>query len=249
MQDTGEQFKRQAEFIPRSTWEGVTVHVVGCGGIGSVAALGLAKIGASRIILYDDDTIELHNVPNQMLTANGDAMGQPKVADLGGILLDFGGEHIDVIAENRRVTTENPLRIEDREGLHLVLCGPDNMETRKEVFEFCCARDDVVGFLDGRMASRFFTLHVVDTNDEAEAKEYLDAFYSTEEAEELPCSDRAVFHTNMVLAAMICEQARRILMHAQEALGTIDPEQVFRETPAVNTKVMFDLTNLTLMVD
>ena len=241
-----DQFKRQAKFNPHEVWDDFTIHIVGAGGIGSVTGLAVAKIGAKHICLYDDDTIERHNVSNQMLTATSAAIGRAKVADLGGIILDFGGDHINVQPYNRRVTADDPLSGLD-EGQHIVICGPDNMETRKEVFEMCRGNNNVIAFIDGRMAARFFTIHVVQPWHEDEANEYADALYSTDEAEELPCSDRSVFHTNMVLAAMIAEQARRAVMYSAKERGIIDDEVMMPE-PMVD-KVMFDLTNLTLMSD
>lgn len=237
-----EQFMRQADFIPRTLWDGVNIHIVGCGGIGSVTGLALAKIGGTNFTLYDDDVISRHNIPNQMLSAVESRIGQKKVADLGGIMLDFGGEHINVKAYSRKVTVENGLNWESHEkcNRHIIICGPDSMKARtcvwNHVIERVLKEDDIALYVDGRMSSRIFRLYSVIFNDNIDflKKKYEETLYTDEQAEPLPCSDRSVFHTNMVLAAMIAEQCRRA---ASFEAGIEAPPNVF--------EILFDLVNLT----
>lgn len=42
-----------------------SVAVIGCGANGSAVAVGLAKLGVQDIHLYDGDSVESHNLPNQ----------------------------------------------------------------------------------------------------------------------------------------------------------------------------------------
>lgn len=226
-----EQFMRQSDFMPRQAWSEVTLHIVGCGGIGSVAALALAKVGAQKIVLYDDDTIERHNVANQMLHASSRAMGIPKVSSLGLIISDLGGDHIEVIERSVRVNENNRIRA-DEDRRNIVICGPDSMEARQSVWSQVKGNDRFVGLVEGRMACRMFRLYAIDPRSSEQSARYEQTLYSDEGAEQLPCSDRAVFHTNMILGACIVEQVRRIVY----------PNDGYK-TPNPPFEILFDLAS------
>ncbi|MFO8133164.1 MAG: HesA/MoeB/ThiF family protein [Thermoplasmatota archaeon] len=55
-----------------------TVAVVGLGGLGTAASLYLAAAGVGRLVLVDDDTVELSNLNRQVLYGDAD-IGHPKV--------------------------------------------------------------------------------------------------------------------------------------------------------------------------
>ena len=42
------------------------IHIIGCGAIGSTVAENLVRFGITNISLYDFDTVEPHNIANQM---------------------------------------------------------------------------------------------------------------------------------------------------------------------------------------
>ena len=42
------------------------LHIIGCGAIGSTVAENLVRFGLTNITLYDFDTVERHNIANQM---------------------------------------------------------------------------------------------------------------------------------------------------------------------------------------
>ena len=51
-------------------------HIIGCGSIGSNVAELLARYGVERITLWDFDTVEPHNIANQLFTEED--VGAPK---------------------------------------------------------------------------------------------------------------------------------------------------------------------------
>lgn len=57
---------------------GATVIIVGCGGLGHPASMYLAAAGVGRIILIDEDTIEVTNLHRQVLFTS-DKIGESKV--------------------------------------------------------------------------------------------------------------------------------------------------------------------------
>lgn len=56
------------------------IHIIGCGAVGSTVAELLARAGITKMVLYDFDFVEAHNIANQMYTS--DDIGKPKVVAL-----------------------------------------------------------------------------------------------------------------------------------------------------------------------
>jgi bacteriocin biosynthesis cyclodehydratase domain-containing protein len=67
------------------------VVVLGCGGLGSWAATGLACIGVGRLTLVDDDLVELSNLNRQLLFKESD-LGRPKVDAAAEALRAFNSD-------------------------------------------------------------------------------------------------------------------------------------------------------------
>lgn len=71
------------------------IHIIGCGAVGSLVADTLARMGLTKITLYDFDTVESHNIANQLYTEADinrlkvDALAERMLAinpDIGGDL-------------------------------------------------------------------------------------------------------------------------------------------------------------------
>ena len=60
------------------------VHIVGCGSVGSTLAENLARCGVTKFGFWDFDTVESHNIVNQMFTE--DHVGKMKVDALKEIV-------------------------------------------------------------------------------------------------------------------------------------------------------------------
>lgn len=60
----------------QSTLEQKSVSVIGCGGIGNLVSATLATAGVGRIVLVDNDTIELSNLTRQLMFCEGDEKKQ-----------------------------------------------------------------------------------------------------------------------------------------------------------------------------
>ena len=61
------------------------IHIIGCGSVGSTIAENLERCGETKFVLWDFDTVESHNVHNQMFTAA--QIGMKKIEALRDILL------------------------------------------------------------------------------------------------------------------------------------------------------------------
>lgn len=55
-------FSRQRELLEQNSLENIKIGLIGAGGLGSVAAETLVKLGATKLVLIDDDFIEPSNL-------------------------------------------------------------------------------------------------------------------------------------------------------------------------------------------
>jgi shikimate 5-dehydrogenase len=60
-------FLRQLDIADPSKFKDKPVTVIGAGEIGAATVVALAKTGFENITVYDFDTVEEHNFPNQLL--------------------------------------------------------------------------------------------------------------------------------------------------------------------------------------
>lgn len=102
------------------------IHIVGCGSVGSTIAENLARCGVTKMTLWDFDTVEPHNIVNQMFTQQD--VGKSKVEALKNILTDINPEIVDHVE----------LKPEGWQGKlmsgYIFLCV-DSIELRREIVE------------------------------------------------------------------------------------------------------------------
>lgn len=102
------------------------IHIVGCGSVGSTIAENLARCGVKNMVLYDFDTVEAHNIVNQMFRQQD--VGRPKVEALKDILTDINPELSDTVE----------LKPDGWKGKlmsgYIFLCV-DSIELRREIVE------------------------------------------------------------------------------------------------------------------
>ena len=102
------------------------IHIVGCGSVGSTIAENLARCGIKNMVLWDFDTVEAHNIVNQMFRQQD--VGKSKVEALKDILCDINPEIVDTVE----------LKPEGWQGKlmsgYIFLCV-DNIELRRQIVE------------------------------------------------------------------------------------------------------------------
>ncbi|MDB5934904.1 MAG: molybdopterin biosynthesis protein MoeB [Massilia sp.] len=107
--------------------------VIGAGGLGSPAAMYLAASGVGRIVLVDDDDVDLTNLQRQVMHATA-RVGQPKV-DSGREALMQINPGIEVVALRERAFGA---RLAELVGAaSVVLDCSDNFATRHAVNRAC----------------------------------------------------------------------------------------------------------------
>jgi bacteriocin biosynthesis cyclodehydratase domain-containing protein len=105
----GEALERYGRQLPYLGVDGqrrlleATVTLVGCGALGTWTALALACAGIGRLVLVDDDVVELGNLNRQVLFRHGD-IGRAKVEAAAEALRAYD-PRLEVVGLHRRVAS------------------------------------------------------------------------------------------------------------------------------------------------
>lgn len=157
------------------------IHIVGCGSVGSTVAENLARCGVTKFTLWDFDTVEPHNLANQMFRQKD--VNKPKVEALLDILKEI----------NPEVADDTELKPDGWKGKmmsgYIFLCV-DNIDLRREIAEKHMDSPYVKAMFDFRTRLEDAQHYAADWSDEKMKKDFLNSMnFSHDEAkEETPVS-------------------------------------------------------------
>lgn len=176
------------------------VTVAGIGGIGSWAALLLARVHPMRMVLYDPDLVESVNMAGQ-LYGNGH-IGLNKASALYTII-DQLSTYNSTNVMSERYTSEST-------ATNIMICGFDNMEARKTFYESWKVRvhnsyyKGELLFIDGRMAAEELQVICITGNNKRLMDEYeRDWLFSDAEAEHTICSYKQTSYCAAMIGSII----------------------------------------------
>lgn len=212
-------FWRQFDIVRPDQDLAFPITVVGCGGIGSPTVLALAKMGCADITVWDDDTVENHNVPNQVYKLSD--IGKPKVESLAGTIREFAD--VDLKTHAARVDGRTSL-----EGV--VISGVDSMAARSEIWKAVRFKTRVGLYIDARMGAEVCRIYTVNPTNPDQIKRYEATLYSDDAAQQLPCTGRAIIYNVFMIAALISNQVKK-----------------FGRGQAFPFEIIFDLVTMTCM--
>jgi molybdopterin/thiamine biosynthesis adenylyltransferase len=191
---------RQADLVSSKIFD-TPITVIGGGGIGSFVVLALAKMGFADITVYDDDTVEEHNIPNQFYPL--DSLGRPKVEELKAIVHMFAGSGINTFAHRwDKSMAFTP---------GVVISAVDTMKVRSEIYHAINATRNI--FIDGRMGGHQLEVHTCIMGDKNDMKMYKRTLWKDSETSVLPCTQKAVMYNVLMIASLIANQCRLTLEH------------------------------------
>ena len=115
-------------------------HIIGCGSIGSNVAELLARYGVTDMILWDFDSVESHNITNQLYTEED--VGQPKTVALHKILAKIN----PVLKQSVKIEYE----YKNRPLSGYVFMCVDNVEVRQKIVEANWYNPNIIAMFDFR---------------------------------------------------------------------------------------------------
>lgn len=173
------------------------IHIVGCGSVGSTIAENLARCGITKFTLWDFDTVEPHNVANQMFRQED--VGRSKVEALKDILEEINP---DIKAE----ITMKPRGWEGEIMSGYIFLCVDNIELRKKIVEKHMRSAFVKAVFDVRTMLTGAYSYAADWSDPKMKQSLLDSMQFTHEeaAEETPVSACGVTLGIVTTVRLIC---------------------------------------------
>lgn len=204
--------KRHIGIYDASRWD---VTLIGCGGIGSMTALVLAKMGVLELALVDFDKVAEENISTQLYKMRDEKAH--KVYALGDILSEFSDVPIYCYAsEASRVLTA---------GLssRIIISAVDSIQARKDIWRTM----GVIPwqwYIDARMGAEYFMCYTVNTNDADEYSWWL-AAQRDEDIPDDPCTSKATFYTAAIAAGHIGSIVRDI------SKGIVPPTVIAHDVP------------------
>lgn len=118
-----------------------TIHIIGCGAVGSTIAEQLARLGFKKLHLYDFDTVSEHNITNQMFYTKH--IGLTKLNALTQICRAINPE-IELIHHPEGWKKGTLLT-------GYVFLAVDNIDTRKEIIADNIYNHNIKAVFDTRM--------------------------------------------------------------------------------------------------
>lgn len=198
-----ERFARQAGLIDMAKLSALPVTIIGAGAVGSFTALSLAKMGMQHIVVFDDDEVNEHNLPNQFFAIKD--LGESKVGALHNQIMEFTQTIILPMAQ----------RYENSGLMPLVITCPDNMETRKKTWEQWKAQVNTQYFIDARMGGEMAQVITIRDKTEESIKFYEERLFEDKESLELPCSERSIIYCVTMISSLICRAVKAMIQEEE----------------------------------
>lgn len=198
------KFHRQLGLVDPDKLYDLRVAIIGVGAIGSMVGITLAKMGVGTLDLYDPDTVEPHNLPNQFYRTQD--IGIDKASALTRTLIeDFGAFEV-----NAHFGAVDPNAFTLESGTDIVICAVDDMTFRKDFWEKCIKTHfNPKLYIETRMGGEDFRVYTVSPMDSTMHDPYLSTLYSTEEADGVACTERSILYNVMLIAAMVGAQVKK----------------------------------------
>lgn len=192
-------FIRQLDIFDVNEFQLKEIAIVGVGSVGSFTCLALTKMGLQNFVLWDFDSIEEHNLPNQFFMES--QLNQKKDVSTQELITKFSPS-VNVRLNGK--VKKDSLIFSDV----TILCT-DSMASRKLAYEKC--KDFSRFLIDARMGGQVMIIYTIDLKDPKQRKEYEKTLYPDEESEDLLCTEKAIIYNVLGISSMICNQLKKVL--------------------------------------
>lgn len=200
---TAPDYMRQLGFFDPAEHANAHATIIGLGGIGSFAAVSLAKLGLPTITAIDFDTVEPHNVPNQFFTTA--QVGLPKALAIADTCESLSDTHVHAVP----MDFSSALGA-DEPYMHtpLIISGLDSMAARSDVWSHIRLNPRTKLYLDARIAGQLIVLYAVNPTNIDSIDAYEATLHSDEDALPAPCTERGVIDVGMAVGSLLTKLTR-----------------------------------------
>lgn len=176
-------------------------HILGCGAIGSSAAMQLARSGATTFFLYDMDKVEELNIGVSQYDIRH--VGVQKVKALGYILEDINPKcKIECIDGEFKEYYYNG----DKD---IAILAFDTMNVRMEAVKILCAnKQKPMCIIDGRMGAEHYQQYIIPKPD---IDKYEKIWYSDDDMSTDPCNAKATSYCSNMSGSFIANAVRKFV--------------------------------------
>lgn len=173
------------------------IHIIGCGAVGATVAENLVRFGISKITLYDFDTVDDHNVANQIYTEED--IGKPKIEALADYLMKINSE-----LKKPGTVKLVPGYFDQRLSGYVVL-AVDDIDLRRKIVEANMHNPNIKAMFDYRMRLVDAQHYAADWSKAADKDNFLASMQFTHEE---ATANTPVSACNMTLS--VCPTVRAI---------------------------------------
>ena len=174
-------FWRHSGYADQNTLNG-TLHIVGCGAVGSNVAAIAARMGFSRFDLWDFDKVADYNCPNQYFFEH--QIGMPKVEALKEQLLRINSS-IEVAIHDGPLLKES-----QAEWSGPMILAPDSMKARTSLIELAAENPTIDGVFEVRLGWEFGNIYYVDNTNSDSVEMFRQTLCKDEDLPEGPCNKK-----------------------------------------------------------
>ena len=176
-------------------------HILGCGAIGSSAAMQLARSGATTFFLYDMDKVEELNIGVSQYDIRH--VGIQKVKALGYILEDINPNcKIECINGEFKEYYYNGNK-------DIAILAFDTMNVRMEAVKILCAtKQKPMCIIDGRMGAEHYQQYIIPKPD---VNKYEKIWYSDDDMSTDPCNAKATSYCSNMSGSFIANAVRKFV--------------------------------------
>ena len=176
-------------------------HVLGCGAIGSSAAIQLARSGATKFFLYDMDKVETVNI----------GVSQYDNRHVGCKKVDALEEIITQINRDVEISTVHG---EFKEYWYngekdIAILAFDTMNVRMEAVKILCAnKQKPLCIIDGRMGAEHYQQYIISKPD---IDKYEKIWYDDDNMSTDPCNAKATSYCSNMSGSFIANAVRKFV--------------------------------------
>ena len=190
---TEARFLRNKDLISQASLSG-KVTVIGAGGIGSALIQLLAIMGWKDVTVWDDDTLAPHNLSTT--TYQPKYLGKDKSLVAFETFREFSDKSQKIFRKSMRWYPQDPISPR-------VFLGPDNMETRLQVYKDWVKLPNREFLIDIRMGALGMEIITVTKKDD----NYMDTWKDGNEIEDEVCTMKHTIFTANIVAGFGINQA------------------------------------------